>query len=214
MTRDWAGRPIEEPPHPAVERTARAACGDPRALRGQDPRRAERRLEGPRQRHRLPLPPGLGLLLADRVRRRRRRRWSCTPTATSPRRRCTWRSAATSRPIASSATPGLARSGSGARRGLEEARHRWDIATTPRDQLEKDLVALAPADVVALRGYDAGVDVTMVAERRGRGARERPQRAAAREGRLRGRPAARGRRHDDPRLRGRGARPADRDRAL
>src|SRR5208282_4761000 len=51
----------------------------------------------------------------------------------------------------------------GARRGLDEARHRWGIATAARDQLEKDLVALAPDHVVALRGYDASVDATLVA---------------------------------------------------
>jgi Xaa-Pro aminopeptidase len=50
----------------------------------------------------------------------------------------------------------------GARRGVEEAAHRWGIPTAPRDQLEKDLVAIDPADVVTLRGYDLGVDVTLV----------------------------------------------------
>jgi Xaa-Pro aminopeptidase len=46
----------------------------------------------------------------------------------------------------------------GSRRGLAEASRRWGIATAPRDQLEKDLVALAPEAVATLRGYDARVD--------------------------------------------------------
>jgi len=46
----------------------------------------------------------------------------------------------------------------GARRGLEDAAARWGIATAPRDQLDKDLVALPPVDVVTLRDYDARVD--------------------------------------------------------
>ena len=46
----------------------------------------------------------------------------------------------------------------GPRRGLAEAAHRWGIGTAPRDQLEKDLVALEPSNVVALRGYDERVD--------------------------------------------------------
>ncbi|HUD68993.1 MAG TPA: aminopeptidase P family protein [Acidimicrobiales bacterium] len=49
----------------------------------------------------------------------------------------------------------------GPRRGLDEAAHRWGIDTAPRDQLEKDLVALEPSDVVALRGYDARVDAVV-----------------------------------------------------
>jgi Xaa-Pro aminopeptidase len=50
----------------------------------------------------------------------------------------------------------------GPRRGLADAARRWGIETAPRDQLEKDLVALDPADVVALRGYDARVDAVVV----------------------------------------------------
>jgi Xaa-Pro aminopeptidase len=51
----------------------------------------------------------------------------------------------------------------GARRGLDEAARRWGIATAPRDQLEKDLVGLSPADLVVLRGYDDRVDLTVAA---------------------------------------------------
>ncbi len=51
----------------------------------------------------------------------------------------------------------------GARRGLEEAAHRWGIATSPMDQLEKDLVGLEPADVVTLRGYSDRVDAVLTA---------------------------------------------------
>lgn len=49
----------------------------------------------------------------------------------------------------------------GPRRGLAEAAHRWGIGTAPRDQLEKDLVALEPSNVVALRGYDERVDAVV-----------------------------------------------------
>src|SRR6202035_3274039 len=49
----------------------------------------------------------------------------------------------------------------GARRGLKDAAARWGIPTAPRDQLEKDLVELPPADVVTLRGYDARVDAVV-----------------------------------------------------
>jgi Xaa-Pro aminopeptidase len=49
----------------------------------------------------------------------------------------------------------------GPRRGVAEGALRWGIATAPRDQLEKDLVALEPASVVALRGYDARVDAVV-----------------------------------------------------
>src|SRR5271170_7017459 len=41
----------------------------------------------------------------------------------------------------------------GPRRGLTDAAKRWGIATAPRDQLEKDLVSLAPSDVAMLRTY-------------------------------------------------------------
>jgi Xaa-Pro aminopeptidase len=46
----------------------------------------------------------------------------------------------------------------GARRGLDDAARRWGIEAAPRDQLEKDLVGLAPQDVVTLRGLDTRVD--------------------------------------------------------
>ena len=49
----------------------------------------------------------------------------------------------------------------GPRRGLAEAANRWGIKTASRDQLEKDLVSLEPADVVALRGYDTRVDAVV-----------------------------------------------------
>ena len=49
----------------------------------------------------------------------------------------------------------------GPRRGLDEAAHRWGIPTAPREQLEKDLVALDPTAVVTLRGYDFRVDAAV-----------------------------------------------------
>jgi Xaa-Pro aminopeptidase len=49
----------------------------------------------------------------------------------------------------------------GPRRGLEETSRRWGIATRSLDELDKDLVALAPLSVVTLRGYDARVDGTV-----------------------------------------------------
>ncbi len=52
----------------------------------------------------------------------------------------------------------------GARRGLAEAAARWGIPTSPIEQLEKDLVALAPGSVLTLRGYDARVDSVVEAD--------------------------------------------------
>ncbi|HEV3212704.1 MAG TPA: aminopeptidase P family protein [Acidimicrobiales bacterium] len=51
----------------------------------------------------------------------------------------------------------------GPRRGLDDAARRWGVATAPRDRLEKDLVGLPPADVATLRGYDARVDGAVAA---------------------------------------------------
>jgi Xaa-Pro aminopeptidase len=49
----------------------------------------------------------------------------------------------------------------GARRGLEEASHRWAIRTRSMDELDKYLIALAPSSVVTLRGFDARIDTTV-----------------------------------------------------
>ncbi len=49
----------------------------------------------------------------------------------------------------------------GPRRGLDDAERRWGIETKPMDQLDKDLVALEPASVATLRGYDDRVDGTI-----------------------------------------------------
>jgi Xaa-Pro aminopeptidase len=46
----------------------------------------------------------------------------------------------------------------GPRRGLDEAANRWGMDTAPREQLEKDLIAIDPRNVVTLRGFDGDVD--------------------------------------------------------
>jgi Xaa-Pro aminopeptidase len=46
----------------------------------------------------------------------------------------------------------------GPRRGVDEAAIFYDLDTAPLENLEKDLVSLGGADVLTLRGFDAGVD--------------------------------------------------------
>jgi Xaa-Pro aminopeptidase len=46
----------------------------------------------------------------------------------------------------------------GSRRGVDEAAIYYDLDSAPLEDLEKDLVSLGGADVLTLRGFDAGVD--------------------------------------------------------
>jgi len=157
MTRDWADHPIDEAPHPAVERTS--ARRD--AIRS--------KLEGKT----LVVPSG-GLKVRANDTDFRFRPGSdffwltacddvdavlvVNPTGQTPEATLyvEERRDATSHRFFSNARYGEA--WVGARRGLEEAARRWGIPTAPRDQLEKDLVGLPPADLVTLRGYDARID--------------------------------------------------------
>ena len=140
---------------PKARRDQRSALG----LRGQDPRDPEWWAQGPGERHGLPVPTGLRLLLAHRVRRRRR------GARAAPRRRrdpdaqpSTWRSAGTRARTGSSATPATARCGSARAEGWTRPSGAGASPPRPPTSSAKDLVAVDPSDVLVLRGTDDRVD--------------------------------------------------------
>ena len=157
MTRDWAAHPLDEAPHPASERTAARRA----AVRARFPGKT------------LVVPSGGPKVRANDTDYRFRPGsdffWltACDdvgavvvvhPEGHEPESTLyvEERRDAGSHRFFSDARYGEV--WVGPRRGLEDAARRWGVATAPRDELEKDLVGLAQADVVTLRGYDERTD--------------------------------------------------------